>query len=161
MSKLLDTKTTEITKDLSLRFEEQIAPHTIQLLQPSTPTFRQKRKNSNNIKIALYSHDTMGLGHKRRNMLIAQTLANSPLPTDILMITGIQEASDFPKQSGLDCLSLPAVYKTTGGQYQSRYLNISLQKIVKLRGGIIKTALKAFEPDVFIVDKVPLGVEHL
>src|SRR5262245_48905567 len=33
-------------------------------------------------RIALYSHDTMGLGHMRRNLLIAQTLACSSLPAD-------------------------------------------------------------------------------
>ena len=30
------------------------------------------------LRIALYSHDTMGIGHMRRNLLIAQTLARGP-----------------------------------------------------------------------------------
>ncbi len=159
MSKLLLKKGTAIRKDWSLKLEKQkLAGDNIRFLKPSSPTFKEKSKNANNkIKIALYSHDTMGLGHKRRNTLIAKTLADSYLPTDILTITGIQEASDFPKRSGLDCLSLPALYKTAEGLYQSRYLNISLQKIIKLRGRIIKAALKAFDPDILIVDKVPRG----
>lgn len=109
------------------------------------------------LRIALYSHDTMGLGHKRRNMLIAQTLACSPLQTDILMITGIREASNFPTPPGVDCLTLPALYKGADGRYQSRRLNISLGEIITLRAKVIQSTVEAFAPDVLIVDNVPRG----
>src|SRR5438876_2252638 len=51
-------------------------------------------------RIALYSDDTMGLGHRRRNLLIAQTLAHSPVQPVTLMITGVGEAGTFMKPSG-------------------------------------------------------------
>jgi predicted glycosyltransferase len=47
-------------------------------------------------RIVLYSHDTMGLGHKRRNLLIAQALGSSDINADILMISGMRDASDVP-----------------------------------------------------------------
>lgn len=72
------------------------------------------------LRIALYSHDTMGLGHKRRNLLIAQTIAQSPLPTSILLITGMGEASNFDIPHGVDYLALPALHKQVDGKYQSR-----------------------------------------
>jgi predicted glycosyltransferase len=114
-------------------------------------------KNHRQGRIALYSHDTMGLGHKRRNLLIAQTLGYSPLETDILIISGIQDGFNLPIPSRIDCLSLPALSKNTNGEYQARRLGLSLQEIIKLRSQIILTAIQNFQPDIFIVDNVPRG----
>ncbi len=125
--------------------------------QSSVQVFTQGMLSSRKLRIALYSHDTMGLGHKRRNMLIAQTLACSPLQTDILMITGMREASNFPTPPGVDCLTLPALYKGADGRYQSRRLDISLGEIITLRAKVIQSTVEAFAPDVLIVDKVPRG----
>ncbi len=123
-----------------------------------TVSFTKKfTSKSEPMRIVLYSHDTMGLGHKRRNILIAQTLAASDLPTEILLITGSQTASDFVKTSGIDCLSLPALFKTSDGLYQSKNLNFSFQKIIKLRSKIIKVAVEQFKPHIFITDNVPRG----
>ena len=47
-------------------------------------------------RIAFYSHDTMGLGHSRRNHLLAQTLVNADAQTNILMIGGAQERAVWP-----------------------------------------------------------------
>lgn len=109
------------------------------------------------LRIALYSHDTMGLGHKRRNLLITQTLGSSALDADILMISGMSEANNFSMSPGVDCLTLPALYKNSDGQYRSRRLDISLQEIINLRSQVIRTTLETFVPDVFIVDNVPRG----
>jgi len=108
-------------------------------------------------RIALYSHDTMGLGHKRRNLLIAQALAYSPAQPVTLIITGVGEASTFMKPSGVDYLALPALRKDLDGHYDSRSLHVSLQELITLRARVIRTALEAFEPDVLIVDNVPRG----
>lgn len=113
--------------------------------------------NSRKCRIALYSHDTMGLGHKRRNFLIAQTLGYSPLETDVLMISGIQDSGNLPTPQGVDCLSLPALYKNIDGKYQARRLDLSLQEIITLRSQVILTTIKTFKPDILIVDNVPRG----
>jgi predicted glycosyltransferase len=109
-------------------------------------------------RVALYSHDTMGIGHMRRNLLIAQALISSPLRPTILMIAGAREAGAFPMPSGVDCLTLPSLFKQTDGSYQSRGLDISLERLIALRAETIRAALTAFEPDVLIVDKVSRGV---
>ncbi|HEY9889075.1 MAG TPA: glycosyltransferase [Candidatus Obscuribacterales bacterium] len=108
-------------------------------------------------RIVLYSHDTMGLGHKRRNLLIAQALGRSPLAADILMISGMHDASDVPIPDGVDCLTLPALRKGDDGQYQSRRLGLELEEMIGLRSQLIRTAIKNFQPDVLIVDNVPRG----
>jgi predicted glycosyltransferase len=108
-------------------------------------------------RIALYSHDTMGIGHMRRNLLIAQALARAPGQSAILLIAGAHEANAFGVPTGVDCLTLPSLRKEGNGHYQARRLDLSLEKLITLRSRTITAALQAFEPDVFIVDKVPRG----
>lgn len=110
-----------------------------------------------NWRIALYSHDTLGLGHIRRNVLIAQAIAHSPMRASILLIAGAREASAFRLAGGIDCLALPALYKEANGQYQTRNLDVPLEKLVQLRTATITAAVEAFNPDVFLVDKVARG----
>ncbi|MBE9157528.1 glycosyltransferase [Nodosilinea sp. LEGE 06152] len=99
----------------------------------------------------------MGLGHKRRNLLIAQALGCAGLDADILLISGMGEANAMPAAAGIDTLTLPALSKLSDGQYQSRRLNLELQEIVKLRSQLILATIKNFRPDVLIVDNVPRG----
>ena len=100
----------------------------------------------------------MGLGHLRRNLLIAQSLSGSPFHVTILMIAGARQAGSLTMPAGADCLTLPSFCKHTNGDYQPLKLDISLEELVILRAKSIKSALEAYEPDVLIVDKVPRGV---
>jgi len=108
-------------------------------------------------RIALYSHDAMGIGHMRRNLLIAQTLVRACDPASILLITGAREAGVFAMPPGVDCLTLPSLCKDAEGHYEARRLGIGLAQLILLRSHAIYGALEAFQPDVFIVDKVPRG----
>ncbi len=114
---------------------------------------------SNEVRVALYSHDTMGIGHLRRNLLIAEALAAGSSRADILLIAGAREASAFGLPRGVDCLTLPSLRKDENGKYDSLRLHLKLDDLIELRGRTIETALDHFRPDVFIVDKVPRGVQ--
>lgn len=109
-------------------------------------------------RIVLYSHDTMGLGHMRRNLAIARALRATESQPAILLIAGAHELGALAIPEGVDCLTLPAIGKRSDGCYQPRSLPISLQQLVALRSHTITAAIQAFDPDVFIVDKVPLGM---
>jgi predicted glycosyltransferase len=108
-------------------------------------------------RIVLYSHDTQGLGHMRRNLLIAQTLLQVAPRPNILLIGGARELGALTIPPGIDCVTLPALSKSADGTYHPRSLNVSLRRIIALRSGAITAALQSFDPDVFIVDKTPLG----
>ena len=108
-------------------------------------------------RIALYSHDTVGLGHLRRNLAIAGSLVVAPVPTEILLISGSRESVSFPIPAGVDFVTVPALAKRDGS-YVARSLASSLDEIVDLRSAIIAAALSSFDPDVLIVDKVARGV---
>lgn len=114
-------------------------------------------RNGKRPRITLYSHDTQGLGHLRRNLRIASTLANSHLSPDILLITGAREVAAFKLPPRTDCLVLPGLGKQEDGQYHSRSLTIPLSTSVALRANTIQAALRSFKPHILIADKVPSG----
>jgi predicted glycosyltransferase len=109
------------------------------------------------MKIAMYSHDTMGLGHMRRNLLIAQEL-RARLGATVLMISGAWEAGLFALPAGIDCVTLPALQKETDGGYAPRRLCLPYHQLIHLRAQTLEASLRAFEPDLLVVDKVPRGV---
>lgn len=108
-------------------------------------------------RIVLYSHDTLGFGHLRRNLMIASALRESPMRPDILMIVGMREAGAFELPEGVDCLSLPAYAKGGDGAYRPRDLGRELAPLTALRARTIEAAATAFDPDLMIVDNVPRG----
>ncbi|PYP71183.1 MAG: glycosyltransferase [Gemmatimonadetes bacterium] len=108
-------------------------------------------------RIAFYSHDTMGLGHMRRNLLLAQALKHSRLQAVVLMIAGAREASLVTGAAGVDCVALPSLQKDGQGQYHPRHLDVPLPELLALRAKTACAALEAFDPDVLIVDNVPRG----
>lgn len=94
----------------------------------------------------------------RRNLLIAKTLAREPLNASVLMISGSHLINNFSKPDSVDFLTLPSVKKNKYGNYSSRFLNLSLDEITKIRSEIILSAMEGFQPDAFIVDGVPRGL---
>jgi predicted glycosyltransferase len=109
-------------------------------------------------RVALYSHDAMGIGHMRRNVLIARALAGAPLYATVLLIAGAREAGLFPLADGLDYLTLPALAKDLNGLYRPRSLHVELSDLLTLRSELIHAAIQTFQPDLFIVDKLPRGI---
>jgi predicted glycosyltransferase len=108
-------------------------------------------------RVTFYSHDTMGLGHLRRNLLAANAIACSPLRAVTLLVAGVREATAFALPPSADCLTLPALRKRPDGKYEARTLAVSLTDLIAVRARVIRAAIEAFEPDVLIVDNVPRG----
>jgi predicted glycosyltransferase len=119
---------------------------------------RGRRVSRRKLRIALYSHDTMGIGHMRRNLLIAQALMQSWRAASSLVVAGAREAAAMTMPASVDCLTLPAFRKQPCGCYRSRGLRVPFEELVRIRARTIHAAIEAYEPDVFIVDKVPRGV---
>ena len=115
----------------------------------SLPMLR-KAMQPRSLKVALYSHDTMGLGHIRRNMTIARTLAGPDVQASVLLITGANIATGFEMPQGVDCLTLPAIRKDTSGNYHSNSLDLPLRELISIRAKIIHGAVAGFKPDVLI-----------
>lgn len=109
------------------------------------------------LRVVLYSHDTMGIGHMRRNLLIAQKIRQQFPSASVLVIAGAREAAIFSQQAGIDCLTLPSFRKEPNGTYSSRHLKMSADDVLDFRSETILAAMHNFRPDLFIVDKIPSG----
>lgn len=113
-------------------------------------------------RIALYSHDSVGLGHVRRNLAIAHAFTSS-LPDLVgeeitgMLISGQSAATSFETPPGWDWMILPSVSPGPNG-YAARHLSTGIERLTAMRGGSIDAALSAFAPDLFIVDRHPFGV---
>ena len=109
-------------------------------------------------RIALYSHDTMGLGHVRRNLALARAIVERHADASVLLISGTHLGGAFRMPEGVDCLTLPALGKhQTTGIYSARHLGCPIDHLIGLRSQIIRAAVERFDPDVLIADNVALG----
>ncbi|HEB90247.1 MAG TPA: glycosyltransferase, partial [Deltaproteobacteria bacterium] len=124
------------------------------------PSRLSRRVRSSPLRIMLYSHDTVGLGHFRRNLVLARALSGLESRPGILMLSGCAESSRFEMPEGVDVLTLPALKKIGGGAYASRSLDVSLRDLIAIRAEAIRAAVRSFEPDLLIVDNVPRGAER-
>lgn len=110
------------------------------------------------LRVALYGHDTQGLGHLRRNLCLADVLGGVSTAPNVLICAGVVEARAFALPAGTDLVTLPALHKDEEGRYGPRSLGGSTDALLDLRAQILLAALTAFKPDVLVVDKVALGV---
>ena len=114
------------------------------------------------LRIVLYSHDSVGLGHVRRNLALAHAL-NNQLPgltgrsVTGLLITGTSLAPAFQAPGGWDWVLLPGVAKSPDG-YQPRNLAVPMPELVFLRARLLQAVLAGFRPHLVIVDRHATGI---
>ncbi len=114
------------------------------------------------MRIVLYSHDSVGLGHVRRNLALAHAL-NNQLPGLIgrpvtgILITGTALAPAFRLPEGWDWVLLPGVAKGSAG-YLPRNLALPMHELVPLRARLLQATLAGFSPHLVVVDRHATGV---
>lgn len=106
----------------------------------------------------MYSHDTYGLGHIRRTMAIANHLRDPN--TNVLILTGSPIAGRFRLPEQVDFVRIPGMIKKTNEEYQSLSIRIDQAQALSIRTNIILATAKTFKPNLFIVDKEPLGLKR-
>jgi predicted glycosyltransferase len=105
-----------------------------------------------------YSHDGLGLGHFRRNLVLARTLSGRVSGSSVLLACSAEGIETFSLPAGVDVLRLPSLRKVGNGRYVGRRLRIEHDELTALRAGLLASAVSGFGPDVLIVDKQPLGI---
>lgn len=106
----------------------------------------------------MYSHDTFGLGHIRRTLLIAGSLAQEFSDLSILILTGSSMIHTMRIPEKADYIKLPCLTKLSNDRYVSKYLGAHSARVRKLRREIIFKTIKEYDPDFLLVDKAPIGV---
>ncbi len=112
------------------------------------------------MKLAMYSHDTFGLGHIRRTLLIAEHLSSALTDLSVLIVSGSSMIHEMRIPRNVDYVKIPCLTKVTNGCYQPKFLGRAPSEVKTLRREIILNALKGYRPDIFVADKVPTGIDH-
>ena len=121
-----------------------------------------ERVQATPLRIVLYSHDSVGLGHQRRNLAIAHALSRhlpelAARPVTGLLLTGVERVVGHLPPA-FDVVRLPGIDK--GGQgYTPREVSVPMPDLIDVRRAILSGALNAFAPDLVVVDRHAFGVD--
>ena len=113
---------------------------------------------SSGSRLLIYSHDSFGLGHLRRCRAIAHYLVERYRDLSVLILSGSPIIGSFDFRSRVDFVRVPGVIKLRNGDYTSLKLRLGVEKTLEMRRSIIHHTAEIFEPDLFLVDKEPLGL---
>ncbi|MEL6903035.1 MAG: glycosyltransferase [Cyanobacteria bacterium J06606_4] len=76
----------------------------------------------------------------------------------ILLVSGSPMLQGFRLPKGLDYIKLPCLNRGVSGELCAKYLGTSFEDTIALRSQLIHAATSHFRPDLFIVDKKPMGL---
>ena len=115
--------------------------------------------SSRSKRVLLYSHDSFGLGHVSRCRTIANALVEADHSVSVLIISGSPMIGSYEFRSGIDFVRIPGVVNQIDtGEYDSANLRVGVEHTMEMRTRIIRDTADIFRPDLFIVDKEPLGL---
>lgn len=106
----------------------------------------------------LYTHDSYGLGHLRRTLVLSRLLADRWPGCTRLIATGSPVAERFVRPDEAALVRLPAVRKVGEDAYEARDGGMTFAEISALRRAILIRAAREFAPDVLVVDHAPAGL---
>src|SRR5215475_2564248 len=109
-------------------------------------------------RVLLYSHDSFGLGHVSRCRTIANAIVEADHSVSVLIISGSSVIGSYEFRSGIDFVRVPGVVKIETGDYDSANLRVGVEHTLQMRTRIIRDTADIYQPDLFIVDKEPLGL---
>ena len=108
-------------------------------------------------RVVMYSHDTIGLGHMRRNSAIAADLVRTIPGASVLMLVGCPAGMVFEPVPGVDYVKLPSLAKHARDRVHASALRVDTQTAIAIRRRIIEGVVEAIRPDLFLVDHEPAG----
>jgi predicted glycosyltransferase len=156
-----DTESRAVTRinvqPSGLRLNQHILPKSVAAGNGRRSSGEHQRAH---VRILMYSHDTFGLGHLRRCRTIAHALVEAFKGVHVLIISGSQIAGAFDFKARVDFVKIPSVIKLYNGEYTSIGQHINIEETIEWRTKIIRSTAESFEPDIFIVDKEPLGLKR-
>lgn len=115
--------------------------------------------SSRSKRVLLYSHDSFGLGHVSRCRTIANALVEADQSVSVLILSGSPVIGSYEFRSGIDFVRVPGVVKQIDtGEYDSANLRVGVEHTLEMRTRIIRDTADIYRPDLFIVDKEPLGL---
>lgn len=110
------------------------------------------------MRILMYSPDSIGLGHMRRNATIAAEVVRQAPHASVAMLIGSGAGAFFAVPKGVDTIKLPSVQKVASETWVARSLNLSVHETARVRAGIVRNVVRTLKPDLLLADHLPMGV---
>ncbi len=101
------------------------------------------------------SHDGFGLGHTRRNSLIAHALLDADPTATVTLVTGLDVAHPWLVHPRLRTVRAPSLVKDDSGRYVNA--EMSMRDALARRSAIFSELVTEWRPDVVVVDRHPYG----
>ena len=101
------------------------------------------------------SHDGYGLGHVRRNVLIAREVARCEPDAEITLVTGVSRRPGWLQDPRFTVVAVPPLLKNAQGDYDNP--GLGLRAAVAERARIFANTVADLRPDVVVVDRHPYG----
>lgn len=102
------------------------------------------------------SHDGFGLGHTRRNSVIAAALARVDPQAEVTLVTGVPSRPRWLRRSGVRVVPVPSMVKDDDGAYRNP--GMSFGEALAERAAVFHREVVTWRPDVVVVDRHPYGV---
>jgi predicted glycosyltransferase len=108
-------------------------------------------------RFIFYANELIGLGQLRRTLALAARLSRAePAPTS-LILTGSPVEPTLRLPPRVDTVKLPGRSRDLNGNQYAARLELEPDELSSLRSSIALASAIGFEPDVAVVDKLPLG----
>jgi predicted glycosyltransferase len=108
-----------------------------------------------------YCHDSIGLGHVRRALVLGGALRARWPAMSQLIVTGLGECAQFTWADGTDYVKLPSIRYLGRGRGPDPWVphlpQLSLEEARAIRRDILLAVAQSFRPDVLVVDHLPAG----
>lgn len=111
-------------------------------------------------KMMIYSHDSFGFSNLERILSITERLLNSDPDLSVLVVSGSPMMDSFRVPDRFDYIKLPSLQKSGMGASSTHGFGMTKEEVNRLRSGLVLAAVKTFQPDLFLVDKMPTGMEN-
>lgn len=102
------------------------------------------------------SHDGYGLGHTRRNALIASSVLADDPDAEITLVTGLAVRPSWSIDARIRMVRVPSLLKDSAGAYCND--SMSFEDAIRVREQVFAELVTTIEPDVVVVDRHPFGI---
>ena len=102
-----------------------------------------------------FSHDGFGLGHFRRNCLIAGALLRRSPEASVVLVTGLPVPPGWVDSSRVGIVRVPPLLKDSKGGYQA--IGSAFEEAIAGREVVFAALAAAYRPHVVVVDRHPYG----
>jgi predicted glycosyltransferase/GT2 family glycosyltransferase len=119
------------------------------------PLPRSARKKP---RVLFYSHDGLGLGHFRRTLAVAESLALQEPRASRLLLTGLPFAGAFEFPETLDYVRMPGLDKGKLFEANPEKEPGAPANVFAVRERLIAATFEGFAPHLVVVDQTPAGL---